>query len=44
MVPPSGRVALRAVDRGYRDPFRGLTVVNDGGDVLVSSISVTETR
>lgn len=43
-VRVGGRVALRAVDRGYRDPFRGLTIVNDGGDVLVSSIAVTETR
>lgn len=39
-----GFEALRAIDRGYRDPFAGVTVVNEGGDFIMQSLAIKETR
>jgi len=40
-VTLDGVEILAAADRGYRDPFNGIAIVNHGGDYIIRRISVS---
>ena len=40
-VSVDGREILATVDRGFGDPFQGLSISNGGGDFIIKRISVT---
>lgn len=40
-VSVDGKVILSAADRGFSDPFDGVTIANRGGDYIIKNISVS---
>jgi len=40
VVELDGTVLIRAADRSFRDPFDGISIINDGGDYVVSQIVI----
>ncbi len=39
-----GKKILSAIDRGFDDPFRGLTMINRGGDYIIKRVEITAQR
>lgn len=40
VVELDGTELIRATDRSFRDPFDGISIVNDGGDYVISEIVI----
>ena len=43
-VSLDGKERMRATDRGFRDPFDGIAMVNRGGDYVLGRIAIHGTR
>ncbi|NQW00728.1 MAG: hypothetical protein HQ483_13575 [Rhodospirillales bacterium] len=43
-VSVDGQQALSVTDRGFRDPFNGMALINHGGDYIVKNVQVSGAR
>ena len=43
-VSVDGKIVISAADRGFSDPFQGITIANRGGDYIIKRITVSGAR
>jgi hypothetical protein len=43
-VAIDGKTVLNVADRGFSDPFQGVTIANRGGDYIIKKIAISGTR
>ena len=43
-VAVDGKQVIDTVDRGFRDAFSGIALINTGGDYIIKGVTVAGTR